>query len=123
MTGITALYVAFAGALGSVARWGLASMWNRGGAPWGTLAVNVLGSLAIGALVAALDARGLAGSRWRLILATGFLGGFTTFSAFALETVILVERRQLIVALGYVVATVLGGLAACALGYAVVRRG
>jgi CrcB protein len=117
-----ALAISLAGALGSVARWGISVALNRGSAPWGTLLVNLVGALAIGAVVAALEVRGLGGSRWRAILTTGFLGGFTTFSALALETVVLIERRQFGWALGYLGATVIGGIVACALGAALVRR-
>src|SRR5688572_11770966 len=89
MSGWVALGVALAGALGSLARWMIGSLLNRGGTPWGTLAVNLTGAFAIGVVVAMLEARGLGGTRWRVVITTGFFGGFTTFSALALETVVL----------------------------------
>jgi CrcB protein len=110
--------VAIGGAAGSLSRWlvVLAGIKLFGPAfPWGTLAVNVLGSFAIGVLAEILS-RG-AEPLLRPLLVTGFLGGFTTFSAFALEAVTL--SRPLGIA--YVAASVVLSLAACALGVLVAR--
>ena len=91
--------------------------------PWGTLTVNVVGSFAMGLLAAWLAFR--AGAGWsqgmRLFLATGVLGGFTTFSAFSLDAVLLWERGAMFAALGYVAASVVLSIAGLALGLAVVR--
>ncbi|HYF08284.1 MAG TPA: CrcB family protein, partial [Acetobacteraceae bacterium] len=87
------LIVAAGGALGSVLRHLVAVFalgWFGAGFPWGTLAVNVIGSAAIGAL-AATSIEGQA----RLFLVTGLLGGFTTFSAFSLDALRLVEGGRL----------------------------
>jgi len=112
------LLVAAGGAAGSVARYlaGLAATMLGAGFPWGTLAVNLLGSALIG-LAAGLGASGDA----RLLLVTGFLGGFTTFSAFSLEAVGLAGRAPFLAVL-YVLGSVLLGLAACALTFMLVRR-
>ena len=112
--------VAAGGALGSVARYlvSVASLtWFGTGFPWGTLAVNVIGSAAIG-ICGALGVSG----EWRLLLVTGVLGGFTTFSAFSLETGMLWERHPGLAAL-YVCASIILGLAAFALCYGLLRRG
>jgi CrcB protein len=112
------LLVAAGGALGSVLRYlvSLAALgWLGAGFPWGTLAVNLLGSAAIG-LLAGLGIGGPA----RLFLVTGLLGGFTTFSAFSLETALLWERAPGLAA-AYVAASVGLGLAAFALAYAAAR--
>ena len=103
--------VALGGALGAVARYlvGLAVAF-----PLGTLTVNVLGSLAIGIVWAMFTERGLHG--WLPLVLTGFLGGFTTFSAFSLDTMRLVEGGRLGAAGGYVIASVMLSLIACALG-------
>lgn len=111
--------VALGGALGSVARYVVSVQGVlRFGTnfPWGTLAVNVLGSAAIGVL-GALPLQQEA----RLFLITGCLGGFTTFSAFSLETELLAQRTPWLAA-GYVGLSLVLGLAACALCYTLVRR-
>jgi fluoride exporter len=115
---VTYLWVAIGGAAGAVARYGVAQ-WagNRFGwaFPWGTLAVNVSGSLAIALVMTALLVRG-ADPALRFLLVTGFLGGYTTFSAFSFETLALIEARRWDAAALYVVASVVLGLGACALG-------
>ena len=112
------LQVAVGGAIGSVARLGIYRAIPAQGLPWATFAVNVAGSLVMGLLSALLAQRGGA---WAPLLLTGILGGFTTFSAFALETGALWERAPLLAA-GYVVASVAGGLACFALAFLVARR-
>jgi CrcB protein len=91
--------------------------------PWGTFAVNVLGSLAMGLLVAALATRWAAPLEVRTFLATGVLGGFTTFSAFSMDFAGLVERKAYLSAAGYAGGTValcfLAVFAGLALGRAI----
>jgi CrcB protein len=106
--------IALGGAIGSVLRY---LMVGAIGAPWGTAAVNVLGSLVIGALFVLLDAR----AGWQLFLMTGLLGGFTTFSAFSLDTLKLIEAGQPVQAALYVLASVALSLIAVALGVALGR--
>ena len=111
--------VAAGGATGSVVRYitsVLAIEWLGAAFPWGTLAVNALGSLVIGALAGA-DIEGEA----RLLLVTGFLGGFTTFSAFSLEATMLWSRSPALSA-GYVAASILLGGAFCLAGFWLFRR-
>lgn len=108
--------VAVGGAIGSVARYGcgVASRALGSGWPWGTLMVNVLGSFAIGLLFAWFLER--PAPEWlRVGLITGVLGGFTTFSAFSIETLEL-ARTDVALALGYLAITLLGGLVACVMG-------
>ncbi|WP_270937328.1 fluoride efflux transporter CrcB [Falsiroseomonas oryzae] len=116
---VALLLVALGGAAGSVARY-LVSVLSvtafGAGFPWGTLAVNILGSAAIG-VAAGLGVQGSA----RLLLVTGFLGGFTTFSAFSLETATLYARGPGYAVL-YVAASLGLGLAAFALAWWLVRR-
>lgn len=85
--------------------------------PWGTFAVNLIGGFAMGALAGWL-ARGNAGAgeSLRLLLAVGLLGGFTTFSAFSLETLLMIERGQIGLAVAYALASVAGSVGALALG-------
>ena len=106
---VTLTQVAFGGAIGAVLRYltGLALAF-----PFGTLAVNILGSFLIGVLWVALADRG----QWAPLLITGILGGFTTFSAFSLDTLRLVEAGRAPMAALYVLASVGLSLAACAAG-------
>jgi CrcB protein len=110
----TLSFIALGGALGSVLRY---LMVAAIGAPWGVAAVNVLGSFLIGALFVLLDAR----AGWQLFLMTGVLGGFTTFSAFSLDTLKLFEQGQPGQAAVYVLASVALSLIAVALGVAIAR--
>jgi len=108
---ITLLYVALGGALGAVLRFGVALAVAF---PFGTLAVNLLGSFLIGVVWVLFAARG-----WQAglpFVLTGVLGGFTTFSAFSLDTLRLVEAGRFGAAGGYVAASVAGSLAACGAG-------
>ena len=90
--------------------------------PWHTLIENVTGSLVMGLLAAYFALKGDASQHWRLFLTTGILGGYTTFSAFSLDTVLLYERGEIAMAALYVLASValaIGGLFA---GLALVRH-
>jgi fluoride exporter len=107
------------GGIGAALRHGvnLASLRLLGpGFPWGTLTVNVVGSLVMGLLAAWFAFRGESTEPWRLFLATGILGGFTTFSAFSLDVALLLERQQLALAGGYVTVSMLGSVGALFLG-------
>lgn len=113
-------YVAAAlgGALGALARWGVAeALPHRTGAwPWATLLVNLTGCLVLGLLIGLVFARSPGSSWLRPFLGTGVLGGFTTYSAFAVETVQLADAGRAGTAAGYVAASVAGGVLAVALG-------
>lgn len=110
------LQVALGGAIGSALRYGVNVSAGRAfgtGFPFATLIVNVAGSFAMGMLVAVLAQKG--GMKFAPFLMTGVLGGFTTFSAFSLDTMTLWERGQPGLALAYVAASVVLSLAAIAL--------
>jgi CrcB protein len=85
------------------------------GWPWGTLIVNLVGGLMMG-IVATIVSRFASGEAWRLFLAVGVLGGFTTFSAFSLDAMLMIERGALVQMAGYVALSVIGSIAALALG-------
>lgn len=91
------------------------------GFPHGTLAINVLGSLVIGVLVTILAERYAPNHAVRLLLVTGFLGGYTTFSSYAIEVIMLADRGQVGRALLYVLGSNGLALAACAAGIALIR--
>ena len=102
MNGGVLTAVAIGGAVGSIARYlavtGIAAALGRA-FPYGTLTVNVAGSFLMGVALALLVQRGLLGEPWRAGLMTGVLGGFTTFSAFAGETLVLAQQRPAAAAL------------------------
>ena len=90
--------------------------------PYGTLFVNVIGSLAMGLLAGWFAFRGEGGPLLRLFLATGFLGGFTTFSAFSLDAVLLWERGQTSVAFLYVGGSLGATILSVFVGLAIIRN-
>jgi CrcB protein len=116
MTTLTSYFwVALGSALGGVARFWLTMITERlvgSGFPWATVTINVLGSLVIGA-VAARDPDDIA----RLFVMTGICGGFTTFSAFSLQTLALLQAGQPLKALANILLSVLLCLAACWAGW------
>ena len=119
------LLVGAGGFAGSILRYALSGL-VQGAAreslfPWGTLAVNALGCLAIGILTELAEARGAFGVETRLLLVTGFLGGFTTFSAFGYETLYLLRDAERLLAAANVLASVVLGIAAVQLGRVAVQ--
>ena len=112
------LFAALGGALGALARWGLAAALPAapGGWPWSTLLVNLSGCLAIGVVLAVLPVRFPDATWLRPFLAVGLIGGYTTWSAFALDVVRLASTGHPLVALGYVAVSVVGGVAAVVTG-------
>jgi CrcB protein len=116
--------VAAGGAAGSVLRYAVGvwcAAWFGAALPWGTLAVNVLGSAAIG-LLGGLMLGGVGiSTEARLLAITGFLGGFTTFSAFSLDLGTLFLRDPALAA-GYLALTLAGGLGAFAAAFALGHR-
>ena len=115
---------ALGGALGALGRWALGRGLPAGPGDWplATLLVNLTGCLAIGVLVAVLPAGSGARPWLRPFLVTGVLGGWTTWSAFAVDAVQLAEAGAWAVAAGYVVGSVAGGLLAVAAGLVGTRR-
>ena len=112
------------GAIGSALRYGLA-VWMQGwglpgGFPWWTLTANVLGSFAIGLVMAGFQNTQLSDNA-RLFLAVGILGGFTTFSSFSYETLVMIQQNRWDKALLYVSGSVVLGLLAVWLAYKWVR--
>ena len=116
-------YVALGSALGGMARYALGGWMQRwsAGFPWGTLTINLVGSFALGwfmryALAAPIR------SEVRAFIAIGICGGFTTFSTFSYETVMMFRDGQWLRAAGYVGASVLLGIAAVLAGFATARH-
>lgn len=118
------LGLAIAGALGALARYGLAGWiqrWHDSSFPWGTLAVNVLGCFLFGLIWTLTENRFLIGPQWRTILLIGFLGSFTTFSAFLFETEQMIEHSQWLTAAANVLAELAVGFIAYMVGAALGR--
>jgi fluoride exporter len=127
MLGLKQLFiVAFGGAVGSVLRYKLGGFalhhtqaWNF---PVSTFGVNVIGCLVIGVLAALVEHHDLFSPSIRLLLFTGLLGGFTTFSAFGYESVFLLRRGLISVPAAYVTLSVVCGLTAVGLGMKLVDQ-
>lgn len=118
------LIVAAGGAIGASMRHlvGMAALrWAGPAFPWGTLTVNLAGSFLMGVLIELLARKAGVSPEVRLFAATGVLGGFTTFSAFSLDVVVLWERGALLAAAGYTLVSVVGAVAALFAGLAIVR--
>lgn len=118
------LLVMLGGAIGAGARYQTGKLMLRllGSAwPWATLTVNIAGGLVMGLFAGWLAARAQGGEALRLFFAVGVLGGFTTFSAFSLELILMLERGELLSAFGYALISVAASAAALMLGLAIMR--
>lgn len=120
--------VAAGGAVGALARYQLGRLVTfelgkeaTSAFPWATLIVNLTGCLAMGLLFGWFIRQGATNESIRLLLGVGILGGFTTFSTFSLEMLLLMERGALGYAAGYAAVSVLAGLAAVFVGIAMMR--
>ena len=112
---MTPLLVALGAAIGAPLRFLIATSLDQDRFPRGTLLVNVVGSFLLGLLIEA----GATG-HWLALLGTGFCGGLTTFSTFSVEAIELLQRRLTIAGIGYLATSLLIGIGAAALGYALV---
>ena len=116
--------IAIGGALGSLARHLVATQvyhWTGAGFPWGTVAVNVAGSFVIGALAGAMALFWSPSAELRAFLTVGFLGGFTTFSAFSMDAMLLIERGRADLAFAYMAGSVVVAVGALFAGLRLVR--
>ncbi len=121
---ITWLAIALGGAAGALSRFGLMNLvasllGNR--LPWGTLLVNISGSLLIGVLYVLVSEKMLLSADARALLMVGFLGAFTTFSTFSLDTMLLIQQGWLLQAIGYMLTSVMVCVLATWLGMALAR--
>jgi CrcB protein len=122
---MTWMLVGLGGGIGAILRYSVGRFYSDRSSstfPLGTLTANLTGSLLIGLIFGWLLERNLGDSRWHTFLVVGLLGGYTTFSAFAFETVSMLEDRQYTQAATYVLVSNVIGLAACAIGIAIARQ-
>ena len=113
------LIIALGGALGAVSRFLLGNGLSRalGSAlPYGTCVINIVGCFAMGLLMTIIVDREMIPAAWRLFLCVGFLGGFTTFSSFGYEALMLLTEGRMLAALAYAGGSVVLGLVAAAAG-------
>lgn len=121
---MTYLIVFLGGGLGAAMRHGINIASARAfgtGFPYGTMLINITGSLVMGLVAAYFAFKGDASQHWRLFLTTGILGGYTTFSAFSLDAALLYERGAIGPAAVYVLASVALSIASLFAGFALVR--
>jgi CrcB protein len=119
------LIVFFGAGIGGTLRHGvnlIAARLFGGGFPFGTLTVNVVGSIVMGLLAGYFAFRGEAAQPWRLFLTTGVLGGFTTFSSFSLDSAVLWERHDFIPLILYVLVSLIVSFAGLMAGLALMRQ-
>jgi fluoride exporter len=114
------LLVALGGAAGAVLRYGATLVLKPSVFPWATFAVNIAGCFIIGLLYGLASRQALLPAHW-LLLATGFCGGFTTFSAFSYENLQLLQQQQYPLFVFNAVGSLLLGLLACWLGYSITK--
>lgn len=121
---LNVLLVALGGGLGAASRFGvsLAIPARADAWPVATFSINVAGSFLIGLLAGWLATKGDDGEPWRLFLGLGVLGGFTTFSAYSLETMRMIERSDWTGAATYALGSVIVGLIAVGIGMALAKR-
>ena len=116
--------IAMGGALGAVSRFlvgNVVSKLTHSSLPWGTFSINILGCLFMGFLMTVIMERELLPAAWRLFLCVGFLGGFTTFSSFGYEALMLLMEGALVQFFPYAAGSVLLGLAAACIGVVLAR--
>ncbi len=118
------MYIALGGAIGAVGRYGVmvaVSSWTAFNAPVGTLSVNVLGSLILGAMIEVSALAWSPSPEIRAMVVIGILGAFTTFSAFSLDSVAMLTRGETGMALIYVAASVILSISAVWVGMAMTK--
>lgn len=116
--------IAMGGALGAVSRFlvgNVVSKLTHSSLPWGTFSINILGCLFMGFLMTVIMERELLPAAWRLFLCVGFLGGFTTFSSFGYEALMLLMEGALVQFFAYAAGSVLLGLAVACIGVVLAR--
>lgn len=115
------LLVGFGGAVGSVLRYAGNLLYGNKSFPATTFFINIIGSFVLGIVIGYCLKTGTAANNWKLLLATGLCGGFTTFSAFSLENFQLIQEGKLMLSLLYIFSSVILGIAAAWLGLKIIN--
>ncbi len=119
------ILVAMGGAIGSMARYGVSSLVvkqvNPVNFPWGTFSVNILGCMLAGVFLLVAESMQSISQEARLFVVTGLLGGFTTFSAFGIETLGLLRRGEMLIAISYASLSIIVGVLAMWLSYSLLK--
>lgn len=119
------ILVAMGGAIGSMARFGISSLVvkqvNPVNFPWGTFSVNILGCMLAGVFLLVAESMHSISQEARLFVVTGLLGGFTTFSAFGIETLGLLRRGEMLIAISYASLSIIVGVLAMWLSYSLLK--
>lgn len=108
--------VAIGGATGAVLRYSVCELLNTAKFPFGTFSANIIGCLCIGAVFTLSESTDLLSPQVRLLIITGFLGGFTTFSSFTLESIELLQKGEYVLWCLYLIGSVVTGVSMCAFG-------
>ncbi len=116
------ILIGVGGALGSMLRYLFSLLIQHKQLPWATLLVNIIGSFIIGIVVAESLKNEIFANNWRLFLATGICGGFTTFSAFSLENLQLLQNGKYFLFIVYIFASIVLGIFATWLGYKLITH-
>ena len=119
---LNVIVICVSACIGALMRWGFQMWLNPGGLlPWGTLAVNLIGGYLIGVAIGVFDGLPQLDPAWRLMVITGFLGTFTTFSSFSAETVGMLLNGRVGLALGTIALHLGGSLCLTWLGFKTVQ--
>lgn len=115
------LLVGLGGAIGSMLRYGTGLLVEFKSFPVATLFINITGSFLIGIVIAYSLKHNIFENNWKLFLATGVCGGFTTFSAFSLENLLLLQNGKYLLSAGYVIVSILLGITATFIGFKIIN--
>lgn len=116
------LLVGLGGAAGSMLRYGMYLLFPVKDFPLATLIVNIIGSFIIGVVIALSIKDAAFLNNWKLFLATGICGGFTTFSAFSAENMSLLQNQKYLMAVAYITISMVAGIAAAWLGFKLINH-
>jgi CrcB protein len=111
------LFIGLGGALGSMSRYGIDLLIGAKSFPLSTLLINITGSFIIGLVIAVSLKNESFSNNWKLFLATGLCGGFTTFSAFSVENLLMFQNGKFVEAVLYILCSILSGIAAVWSGF------